>query len=69
MHHDIILRDNRYCQTRYPWITATISCLLVCIVDNLRCLDEEREEKDLGKENRIERNRNRNLRSALTQLC
>ena len=33
-------------------LIATISCLLVCIVDNLRCLDEEREEKDLGKEAR-----------------
>ena len=25
----------------------------MCIADNLRCLDEEREEKDLGKESKL----------------
>ena len=29
--------------------------LLYSIVDNLRCLDEEREEKDLGKDNKIDK--------------
>ena len=33
-------------------LIATISFLVCSIVDNLRCLDQEREEKDLGKEAR-----------------